>query len=61
LPFIGFGVIYNRLMAIIAAGFLLFALFGWALEPSVAVDSDFDPPPSDDGPRGDLVVAGSTE
>ena len=44
LPIIGFGIIYNVLLAIAGAAFLVFALFGWALEPSVAPESDYDPP-----------------
>jgi len=59
LPFIGFGVIYNHLIAIVAAGFLVLAMFGWAMEPSVADDSDFDPPDDTSGPGTELVTAGS--
>ena len=48
LPIIAFGMIYNFL--------LLFAVCGWALEPSVADDTD-DEPPADDASKG-LAVSG---
>ena len=58
LPFVGFGIIYYRLLAIVAAAFVVLALFGWALEPSVADDSDFEPPEPDGAPGTDLALAG---
>ena len=45
-----FGVIYSHFIAVVGAVILVLAAFGWALEPSVADDSDYDPPPSDEGP-----------
>ncbi len=55
-PIIAYGVIYSRVLAVVGAAILLYALFGWALEPSVADDDDFDqpaPPPlaGGDGPK----------
>ena len=47
LPIVAFGIIYNVLISIVGAGMLVFAAFGWALEPSVADDSDYDPPADD--------------
>ena len=44
LPIIGFGVIYNHLIGVVGAAILLLAAFGWALEPSVADDADYEPP-----------------
>lgn len=44
LPVIGMGIIYNRYVAVLGAAIVLFAIFGWALEPSVAPDSDYEPP-----------------
>jgi cytochrome c oxidase subunit I len=58
LPIVAFGMIYNFLLAIGGAGLLVFALFGWALEPSVADDADYEPPPSDETPGTELVVHG---
>jgi len=58
LPFIGFGIIYNRLLAIVAAAVIVLAMFGWALEPSVADPGDYDPPAPDSTPGTDLAVAG---
>jgi len=41
---VAYGVIYNRLLSVIGAAILLYGLFGWAVEPSVADDDDFDAP-----------------
>ena len=42
-----------------ASGVLILAMFGWAMEPSVADDSDYDPvPPADDGPGAALATTG---
>ncbi len=45
LPFIAYGVIFSRFISIVGVVILLLAMFGWAMEPSVAPDSDFDPVP----------------
>ncbi len=63
LPIIAYGVIYNRLIGVVGAAILLLAAFGWALEPSVAPSSDFDPVPDDDdgeGPGTELATVGSS-
>jgi cytochrome c oxidase subunit 1 len=57
LPIIGYGVIYNRLLISVGAALVLLSVFGWALEPSVAPESDYDPP-SPDGPSTELATAG---
>ena len=44
---IGLGVIYNHLIAVVGAVFTVLAMFGWALEPSVAAESDYEPPSDD--------------
>jgi len=44
LPVIAYGVIYNLLLSVVGAAILLLGIFGWVLEPSVADDSDYDPP-----------------
>jgi cytochrome c oxidase subunit 1 len=44
LPVIGMGIIYNHYVAALGAAVVLFGIFGWALEPSVAPDSDYEPP-----------------
>jgi hypothetical protein len=54
LPFVGFGIVYNHLISIVAAVFTVLGLFGWAMEPSVADDSDYDPPA--DEPSKELAV-----
>ncbi len=58
LPIVAFGIIYNVLIAIVGAGILVFALFGWALEPSVADETDYDPPTDDQSPGTELAVSG---
>jgi len=44
LPIIAYGVIYNLLLSVVGAAIMLLGIFGWVLEPSVADDSDYDPP-----------------
>ncbi|MEY4229885.1 MAG: hypothetical protein RLZZ362_734 [Actinomycetota bacterium] len=44
LPIMAYGVIYTRLLAVFGGVIILLAMFGWALEPSVADDTDYDPP-----------------
>ncbi len=44
LPIIAYGIIFNHLLSVFGAVVVLLAMFGWSLEPSVADDSDFDPP-----------------
>lgn len=65
LPVVGFGIIYNNLIAIIGGGLVILTLYGWALEPSTAPDSDYDPRDDADddghgtGPGTALAVSGS--
>ncbi len=44
LPIMAYGIIFTKLLAVAGGVILLLAMFGWALEPSVADDSDYDPP-----------------
>jgi cytochrome c oxidase subunit 1 len=44
LPIIGYGIMYNTLLAMVGALIVLAAAFAWALEPSVAEPGDYDPP-----------------
>jgi cytochrome c oxidase subunit I len=46
---IAYGVIYSTLLLAAGAAIAVLALFGWALEPPTADDSEFDPPPSGGG------------
>jgi len=46
---IAYGVIYSVLMLAAGAAIAVLALFGWALEPPTADDSEFEPPSSDGG------------
>ena len=45
-PIITFGMIFSHLIAVVGGVILLFAAFGWALEPSTAPESDFENNPS---------------
>ena len=44
----------TALLTVVGGVILLLAIFGWALEPSVADDSDYDPPPQDGEPSKEL-------
>ena len=44
---LGLGVIYGIPVMVIGAAIVLLAAFGWVLEPSVAADSELDPPSAD--------------
>jgi cytochrome c oxidase subunit 1 len=41
-----YGVIYTTWLIVLGAAIVVAALFGWALEPADADESDFDPPAS---------------
>ena len=58
-PFIAYGVIYSRFISIVGVAVLILAMFGWAMEPSVAPDSEYDPVPEDDGPGTALATTTS--
>ena len=44
LPVVALGVIYSTMVAIVGGFIMLYAIYGWALEPATAVASDFDTP-----------------
>jgi cytochrome c oxidase subunit I len=57
-PVIAYGVIYSTFLIIAGAAIAILALFGWALEPPTADDSEFDPPAPDGGqPSKELAVS----
>jgi cytochrome c oxidase subunit 1 len=56
LPVMAYGIIYNLLLVPVGAIILVLAMFGWALEPHTAPDSDYDPPPPESG-GAELEVA----
>lgn len=57
-PVIAYGIIFNLMISVVGAAILVLALFGWVLEPSVADDSDYDPPAEGSGPSKELVSIG---
>ncbi|MEM9746754.1 MAG: cytochrome c oxidase subunit 4 [Actinomycetota bacterium] len=44
LPVISYGVIYTSWLIAVGAAIAVLAMFGWALEPADAEESDFEPP-----------------
>ena len=58
LPVIGYGIIFNRLLAVVGGAIVMLAMFGWSLEPSVADDSDYDPPADDGQATKELATLG---
>jgi cytochrome c oxidase subunit 1 len=57
LPIMAYGIIYNLLLTFAGAVIVILAAFGWAMEPSVADDSDFDPP-APGGTSMEVAVSG---
>ena len=42
LPIVSLGILYSIPVAIAGGLVILYAVYGWALEPSVAADSDYE-------------------
>ena len=55
LPVTAYGVIYNKILIAVGATMIVLSMFGWALEPSMADDSDLEPPAPSDGPTKELA------
>ncbi|HEX2784875.1 MAG TPA: cytochrome c oxidase subunit I [Ilumatobacteraceae bacterium] len=55
LPIMAYGIIFTRVLAVVGGAVLLLGMFGWSLEPSVAADSDYDPPPQGGAPTKELT------
>ncbi len=58
LPIIAYGIIFSHLLAVFGGFVVLLAMFGWALEPSVADQSDYDPPADDESTTKELATLG---
>jgi cytochrome c oxidase subunit 1 len=58
LPIIGYGLIYSRILIVVGAAVVLLGAYGWALEPSVADPSDYDPPAEGGGETKELATVG---
>jgi cytochrome c oxidase subunit 1 len=57
-PVLAYGVIYSSLLIAAGAAIAIMAMFGWALEPPTADESEFDPPPpGDDKPSKEVAVS----
>ncbi|CAB4870048.1 unannotated protein [freshwater metagenome] len=57
LPIVAYGIIFQRILAVGGAVVILLAMFGWSLEPSVADESDYEPP-TDGGTTKELATLG---
>jgi cytochrome c oxidase subunit 1 len=57
LPVIAYGVIFNLLLCFVGLAILLLSIFGWCLEPSVADDTDYEPPAGGE-PSKELATLG---
>jgi cytochrome c oxidase subunit 1 len=55
LPIMAYGVIFTHLLTVAGGAILLLAMFAWSLEPSVADDSDYDPPAQGGEPGKELA------
>ena len=55
LPIMAYGVIYSHLLTVLGGAILMMSMFAWSLEPSVADDSDYDPPPQGGEPSKELA------
>ena len=60
LPLIAYGIIFSHILAVFGGAVVMFGIFGWALEPSVADPSDYDPPVGGSGgePSKELAPVG---
>jgi cytochrome c oxidase subunit 1 len=55
LPIMAYGIIFSKVLTVIGGAILLMGIYAWALEPSVADDSDYDPPAQGGEPTKELV------
>ena len=55
LPIMAYGIIYSKVLTVIGGAILLMGIYAWALEPSVADDSDYDPPAQGGEPTKELA------
>ncbi len=55
LPVTAYGVIYNKILIAVGASMIVLSMFGWALEPSMADDSDLEPPAPSGEPTKELA------
>jgi hypothetical protein len=52
----GYGIIFSRVLIAVGGLMVLLSMFAWALEPSVADDSDYEPPSDTDGASKELAT-----
>ncbi|MEY2580937.1 MAG: cytochrome c oxidase subunit [Ilumatobacteraceae bacterium] len=55
LPIMAYGIIFSLVLTVVGGAILLLGMFAWALEPSVADESDYDPPPQGGEPTKELA------
>jgi cytochrome c oxidase subunit 1 len=55
LPIMAYGIIFSLVLTVVGGALLLTGIYAWALEPSVADASDYDPPPQGGEPTKELA------
>jgi cytochrome c oxidase subunit 1 len=55
LPIMAYGIIYSKVLTVLGGAILLMGIYAWSLEPSVADESDYDPPAQGGEPTKELV------
>jgi hypothetical protein len=50
-----YGIIFSLVLTVVGGALLLTGIYAWALEPSVADQSDYDPPPQGGEPTKELA------
>lgn len=58
LPIIAYGIIFSIPVAVFGGVIVLFAAFGWGLEPATAKTSDYDPPTHTGDRSGEVIPVG---
>jgi cytochrome c oxidase subunit 1 len=58
LPVVAMGLIFDRWISVVGGLIVVFGIYGWAQEPSVADESDFGPPPGGDDATKELAPVG---
>jgi cytochrome c oxidase subunit 1 len=58
LPIIAYGLIYNFFLLAAGAAIAILGIAGWALEPSTAPESDYEPPADGGGNALEVAVSG---
>jgi cytochrome c oxidase subunit 1 len=58
MPVVAMGLIFDRWICVFGALITVVGIYGWAQEPSVADESDYDPPSGGDDATKELAPLG---